>query len=54
MKEFTLSGPGWFDNQPDPVIWARQDAVAYFNPAAAELARRCLLYTSQPRLCRLY
>lgn len=40
MKEFTLSGPGWFDNQPDPVIWARQDAVAYFNPAAAELARR--------------
>ena len=40
MKEFTLSGPGWFDGQPDPVIWARQGAVAYFNPPARELARR--------------
>lgn len=40
MKEFTLSGPGWFDAEPDPVIWARQGSVAYFNPAAAALARR--------------
>lgn len=38
MKEFTLSGPGWFDRQPDPVIWARDGAVAYYNPAAAALA----------------
>lgn len=40
MKHFTLSGPEWFDSQPDPVIWARQGAVAYFNPPARELARR--------------
>lgn len=40
MKEFTLSGPGWFDRQPDPVIWARCGTVAYFNPAAGDLARR--------------
>ena len=40
MKQFTLSGPEWFDRQPDPVIWARQGAVAYYNPPAGELARR--------------
>lgn len=39
MNDFTLSGPGWFDRQADPVIYARDGTVAYVNPAAAEQAR---------------
>ena len=40
MKEFTLSGPGWFDAVPDPVFWTLRGTVAYYNPAAEALARR--------------
>lgn len=40
MKEFTLSGPGWFDAAPDPVFWTQEGTLAYFNSAAEALARR--------------
>jgi len=40
MKEFNLSGPGWFDGVSDPVVWILDGAVAYYNPAASALAER--------------
>ena len=35
MNEFTMSGPAWFDEQPEAVLWVREGRVEYCNPAAA-------------------
>lgn len=37
MNEFTLSGPAWFDEQPEPVLLVAEGVVRYCNPAAGAL-----------------
>ena len=37
MNEFTMSGPAWFDEQPEPVLLVEEGRVRYCNPAARAL-----------------
>ena len=40
MTSFTISGNAWFDGAAEPVIWAKDGAVGYCNPAARRLGQR--------------
>ncbi len=37
MDQFMISGPVWFDGVNDPVLWVKENRIAYCNPAAADL-----------------
>lgn len=37
MDHFNISGQMWFDGVHDPVLWVKENKIAYCNPAAKEV-----------------